>query len=563
MRFNTLAGAALAATSAVMAKELPKNEELAAELYDSGVIHEQMMARKMAHWTAEFEAGLLQSSKWPRLNYTKCVNGYAEAIKGDPLHKFKCKNIDLYDFINHSELGSPNSDASFRTGSSAWGWTDPESGREFVTSGMYDGAAFLEVLPEGRLLHLGFLPSYAPTGPRSLWKEIRSYKNYMLIGSELEGHGIQIFDMRKLLTIKASDAPVRFSNDKDLTGHFADLPVGRSHNVVINEEANYGVAVGAAPRNGTCQAGLIFFDLTDPSKPTRLGCNGEDGYVHDAHCLIYRGPHKKYEGRDICYGYNEDTLTIYDVTDKANSKIISITSYEGATYTHQGWVLDVNNQEYLFLDDEIDEEESAGPAADGYPVTYIFDIRDLEHPKQTGLYKAAVRGIDHNQYIRDGLNFQSNYGAGVRVYDVSSVPEDPTGDSVCEVAFLDIYPEDDNEPGGGIVQYSGTWASYAQFDSGYIFINTIERGAFLAKLTKRERCKPKSCNADNCLRALRSSSVKGRLEESQEFCAGFLDGWNAQVTAVPEYAQKACPTNVISRVSSACSCLPTAAPTTA
>ncbi|CRK25822.1 hypothetical protein BN1723_013708 [Verticillium longisporum] len=537
MRFNTLAGAALAATSAVMAKELPKNEELAAELYDSGVIHEQMMAKKMAHWTAEFEAGLLQSSKWPRLNYTKCVNGYAEAIKGDPLHKFKCKNIDLYDFINHSELGSPNSDASFRTGSSAWGWTDPESGREFVTSGMYDGAAFLE--------------------------EIRSYKNYMLIGSELEGHGIQIFDMRKLLTIKASDAPVRFSNDKDLTGHFADLPVGRSHNVVINEEANYGVAVGAAPRNGTCQAGLIFFDLTDPSKPTRLGCNGEDGYVHDAHCLIYRGPHKKYEGRDICYGYNEDTLTIYDVTDKANSKIISITSYEGATYTHQGWVLDVNNQEYLFLDDEIDEEESAGPAADGYPVTYIFDIRDLEHPKQTGLYKAAVRGIDHNQYIRDGLNFQSNYGAGVRVYDVSSVPEDPTGDSVCEVAFLDIYPEDDNEPGGGIVQYSGTWASYAQFDSGYIFINTIERGAFLAKLTKRERCKPKSCNADNCLRALRSSSVKGRLEESQEFCAGFLDGWNAQVTAVPEYAQKACPTNVISRVSSACSCLPTAAPTTA
>ncbi|KAG7119070.1 hypothetical protein HYQ45_015284 [Verticillium longisporum] len=563
MRFNTLAGAALAATSAVMAKELPKNEELAAELYDSGVIHEQMMAKKMAHWTAEFEAGLLQSSKWPRLNYTKCVNGYAEAIKGDPLHKFKCKNIDLYDFINHSELGSPNSDASFRTGSSAWGWTDPESGREFVTSGMYDGAAFLEVLPEGRLLHLGFLPSYAPTGPRSLWKEIRSYKNYMLIGSELEGHGIQIFDMRKLLTIKASDAPVRFSNDKDLTGHFADLPVGRSHNVVINEEANYGVAVGAAPRNGTCQAGLIFFDLTDPSKPTRLGCNGEDGYVHDAHCLIYRGPHKKYEGRDICYGYNEDTLTIYDVTDKANSKIISITSYEGATYTHQGWVLDVNNQEYLFLDDEIDEEESAGPAADGYPVTYIFDIRDLEHPKQTGLYKAAVRGIDHNQYIRDGLNFQSKYGAGVRVYDVSSVPEDPTGDSVCEVAFLDIYPEDDNEPGGGIVQYSGTWASYAQFDSGYIFINTIERGAFLAKLTKRERCKPKSCNADNCLRALRSSSVKGRLEESQEFCAGFLDGWNAQVTAVPEYAQKACPTNVISRVSSACSCLPTAAPTTA
>lgn len=72
-----------------------------------------------------------------------------------------------------------------------------------------------------------------------------------------------------------------FDNAKDLTGHFADLPLGRSHNVVINEERNYGVAVGAAPRNGTDLAGLIFFDLTDPSNPVRLGSDGQDGYVHD------------------------------------------------------------------------------------------------------------------------------------------------------------------------------------------------------------------------------------------------------------------------------------------
>lgn len=54
-----------------------------------------------------------------------------------------------------------------------------------------------------------------------------------------------------------------------------------------------------------------------------------------AQCLKYKGPDTKYLGRDICYGYNEDTLTIYDVTDPANSEIISVTSYEGATYTHQ------------------------------------------------------------------------------------------------------------------------------------------------------------------------------------------------------------------------------------
>lgn len=44
----------------------------------------------------------------------------------------------------------------------------------------------------------------------------------------------------------------------------------------------------------------------------------------------------------ICYGYNEDTLTIYDVTNKKGTnagKIISRTPYVGASYTHQGWVI--------------------------------------------------------------------------------------------------------------------------------------------------------------------------------------------------------------------------------
>jgi hypothetical protein len=96
------------------------------------------------------------------------------------------------------------------------------------------------------------------------------------------------------------------------------------------------------------------------------------------------------------------------------------------------------------------------------------------------------------------------------------------------------------------------------FPSGYIFINTKERGAFLVKMSRRESCpKTHPCNADNCLRAFRSTSVPGRLEESQEFCGEFLDGWSADVGQVPEYGSRACGENVISRVSSACSCLPT------
>lgn len=92
----------------------------------------------------------------------------------------------------------------------------------------------------------------------------------MIIGSEAEKHGIQIFDMKKLLTIDPAK-PVTFSNEKDLTGHFKGLPVGRTHNVVTNPETNFIYAVGAVPRTDKCKAGIIFIDISDPSNPTSPG----------------------------------------------------------------------------------------------------------------------------------------------------------------------------------------------------------------------------------------------------------------------------------------------------
>lgn len=47
----------------------------------------------------------------------RCVNGIAEAVKGDANNTFQCKNMDMYDFKSHSELGSLNG-----RGSGSWGW---------------------------------------------------------------------------------------------------------------------------------------------------------------------------------------------------------------------------------------------------------------------------------------------------------------------------------------------------------------------------------------------------------------------------------------------------------
>ncbi|KAI4670835.1 uncharacterized protein J4E88_009587 [Alternaria novae-zelandiae] len=461
--------ALLSLSALAAAKEMPKDEFRAAQLYDSGIRHENNVALKKESWARQEAAGMYNSAQYAEIkDKVECMNG--TAIAGQDV--FRCQNIDLLHFLSHAELGSTRG-----VGSSSWGWTS-EDGREFVAIGQQDGAAFAEITAEGKLSYLGRLPAYSTP---STWREIRGQNNLMIIGSEAVGHGIQIFDMKKLIDIDPA-SPVTFSNVNDLVGHFKGLPNGRTHNVVTNPETNFIYAVGAQPRTDKCKSGIIFIDITDPSNPTSPGCASEDGYVHDAQCLIYRGPDAEFEGHEICYGYNEDSLTIYDVTDKKAPVILSNTSYEGAAYTHQGNVLDPMNQQFLLLDDEYDEYDKVGPAIPGHPITYIWDISSLRAPKQTGLYKSGAKGIDHNQYVANGFAYQSNYGTGFRVLDVRSIPDDPTGAGVKEVGFFDVYPEDDDMPGGGTVDFVGTWSSYALFKSGHILINTMERGVFIVKM---------------------------------------------------------------------------------
>ncbi|KAF1842957.1 uncharacterized protein K460DRAFT_136923 [Cucurbitaria berberidis CBS 394.84] len=534
-----------------------------AQEYADGSVHARIMGMKMAQWDAELASGQMDSSKYPELGYAPCENGFAAAIRGDSNNTFKCNNIDLYHFLSHADLGSNKA-----RGSSSWGWTSKD-GREFVAIGQFDGTAFAEISSEGKLVYLGRLPQYDRIG--SNWREIRVVGDYAIIGSEAINSGVQIFDLKKLLDLDPKK-PTNFTQD-DLTGHWNELPVGRTHNIVVNEELNYAIAVGSVGGNETirvrgdlpCRGGLIFINITDPANPTSPGCAAGDGYVHDAQCLVYRGPDTRYQGRDICYAYNEDTLTIYDVTNKVGNvtNIISITSYPGAEYVHQGVVNNETWQEYIFLDDEFDERDArVGPMTQGLPTTHIFDIRDLENPFYSGNYEGKRRAIDHNQYITDGYSYQSNYGAGLTVLDIRSITEDPSGNSICEAGFFDIYPEDDDKEGGGTVAFLGSWSSYANFKSGFIFVHTIERGSFVVKMTSKECPKPAVCEADSCLRSLRTANVKGRLEESQAFCGNFTVRQVDDQRAIPDYARAGCvgnSTDVIARVSSACACVPTRA----
>lgn len=75
------------------------------------------------------------------------------------------------------------------------GWTSPD-GREFGAVGQTDGTAFVEIDKAGALKYLGRLPTQTVSSP---WRDMKVINGYVYIGSEAAGHGLQIFDMRKVI----------------------------------------------------------------------------------------------------------------------------------------------------------------------------------------------------------------------------------------------------------------------------------------------------------------------------------------------------------------------------
>ncbi|KAI6709781.1 hypothetical protein JHW43_007702 [Diplocarpon mali] len=241
---------------------------------------------------------------------------------------------------------------------------------------------------------------------------------------------------------------------------------------------------------------------------------------------------KRYQGRDICYGHNEETVTIYDVTsDKKidnQTKIISRVLYEGAESICQGQALDILNQEVLFLDEEFEEIRGVVGLGTNKPPTHIVQnsYSDGGNRKIPGL-SHAIRDLKkplHRIFQRE-------------IYDISSIPSDLTGNSVYQAASFDTFTEDDDflTPA-----FFGTWPFYAGLKSGWIFVHTIERGSFVLRATDQSPAPLPVCNADDYLEEFRADSMPGRLEELQDLGSTLnarqRGAWGVRKT----YASEAC-----------------------
>ena len=370
---------------------------------------------------------------------------------------FGCDDVDLVAFLPVSALGGERGTRL----NDIWGWTDPETERDYALVGRMDGTSFVDVTDPANPVVVGNLPKTEGIRGTS-WRDMKVYSDHVFVVSDIAGaHGMQVFDLTRLREF--SGTMLTFDED----AHYDRI--NSVHNIVINEETGFAYAVGSSAGGDTCGGGLHMIDIRDPKNPTFAGCFADantgrsgTGYTHDAQCVIYRGPDEEHRGKEICFGANENALSIADVSDKENPMALSVATYPNIGYAHQGWLTE--DQAYFFMGDETDEFQLVPNTR-----TLIWDVKDLDEPILVKEFFSENTSSDHNLYVVGDLMFQSNYNSGLRIFDVSDA-ENPR-----LVGFFDTLPGADSPA------MRGSWSNYPFFKSGIVVVTSMEEGLFIVK----------------------------------------------------------------------------------
>jgi len=367
---------------------------------------------------------------------------------------FECEGVDLLSFVSLSDLGA----APGERVSDLWGWSDPETGREYALVGRTAGAAVVDVTQAGSPDFLGLIPAN-PSGARDL----KVYQDHLFFTGDGAGdHGLVIFDLTRVRTETPTDG--LFSPDTVYRG------IASAHNLVLDTGSGFAFPVGASGGGETCGGGLHMVDVRAPKNPTFAGCFTDtegliwQGRTHDAQCVIYEGPDTDHRGKEICFASNETAIRIVDITDKAMPQPIGVATYPGRAYVHQGWLSE--DQRYFYMNDELDELVGTAPKTR----TYVWDVAELDDPILVSTVDGPDGSTDHNLYVKGDRMYQANYQAGFRVYDLTD-PESPV-----EIGYFDTTPYEGNPPG-----FIGAWTAYPFFDSGTVIVSSMHEGLFLLR----------------------------------------------------------------------------------
>jgi choice-of-anchor B domain-containing protein len=362
---------------------------------------------------------------------SECKNGKAGGLT--------CKNIDLIARVTG-------------TGGIAdvWGWVDPETKDEYAIVGGASGPHFFNVTNPEKPVAMGSVVPLKP--PAGLWLEMEILNDHLYWVCDLTPCGLNVFDLSRLTGPEAA-SPVWRPD--------VHLPLGTFHSIDSNPKTNHIFLNGVGVVVGT----PFIFDVSTPLAPTPVGAMADDGYTHDSLCRNYRGADKDHKGDEICFNFNEDSVTIYNVTENPQQPVqLSRNPYKGAAYTHSGALTKDHNT--LISTDEGDESATGGPST-----LYIWDVRDLDKPKLIHSWEANSLSIDHNVYSEGDALFHANYNNGFRILDLSNAHKG----KLKEVAWIDTMPTADSP------SYEGSWAAYPFLPSGNILVGDMSDGFYIVR----------------------------------------------------------------------------------
>lgn len=396
-----------------------------------------------------------------------CKDGISDAL-------YPCEKVDMFAHLTIDELTLGNGEGVFLN--DIWGWTDPQTKKEYALVGLTNGVSFVDISDPENPIVVGILPEFLTPATNilrkrhddvgkgeSAWRDIKVYRNHAYIVNDLppqgQFHGMQVIDLTKLRNYEST--PIQFEQDARYT------EFNRAHNIAINEKSGFAYAVGTETYGG----GLHIIDIRNPLSPEFAGFHSDStvgrdntGYVHDTQCVEYAGPDLDHTGEEICFNSSETAMVIADVSNKQEPSTLSVNTYEGNAYAHQGWLTE--DQSYFLMNDEVDELTDHHNTK-----TYIWNVQDLENPEMIGYFLHTTTSIDHNLYIKQNFAFESNYNAGLQILDISNIDEA----ELRRVAYFDTQPDSDQ------ATFQGTWSNYPFFKSGLVAVSDIEDGLFILR----------------------------------------------------------------------------------
>jgi choice-of-anchor B domain-containing protein len=410
----------------------------------------------------------------------------AQARSGQP---YAAHNVTMLSHLTITQLGGGAS----ATGSSLYGWVDPQTAHEYAIIGRSDGTGFVDITNPGDPKLVADLPMAIGSMP-TLWREPKVYGNYAYVGVDGTNHPMQVVDLTRLRSYAGTT--LTLSADFDYRGPGNTL--SRIHTLAINPSSGFLYAQGSNTNSG----GLHVIDVRDPAHPTYAGGFALDGYTHESQVVTYTGPDAQYRGREIAFNSNGvlgqgDRLSILDVTDKSNITRIARATYPDAGYIHQGWLTE--DQRYFFQDDELDEQ---GGITGGITRTQLWDLSDLDNPVYRGHFDHSTTSIDHNLYVKGNFVYETNYTTGLRIFRIGDLSSNDTSAWLTQVAYFDTYPLDDGPT------FNGAWNNYPFFPSGNIAVSDIDSGLFVLRAELPEPATAASLLSCTMLFTLRARRVR-------------------------------------------------------